>query len=409
MQVTIEKLIYGGAGLARTDQGIVFVPKTAPGDVVEIEVTERKKGYSVGALRHIISASNSRKKPTCPNFDSVGCCHWDHIEYEHQVRFKKEIILETLSRLAKVPYGDSIHAISGSEHGYRMRASFHVHDSKLGFVRENTNFVVPIAECAALSTELNRFIPSFNTLRIPASKVDVVSNGSEIAATLRFEGFRPHEPWERWRDALFEIPGLVNITFIADSKRLFYRKSVPTIDVGGTPYRLTADAFFQANRFLLNDFVAQVIKDVGPSPTDVLELFSGSGFFSIPIARRCRQLIGIENDPVAVRHARENLQSNRIGNVEFALGDVDKMLADADLRPNVIVLNPPRTGAGKKVASTIAGMKAERIVYVSCNPTTFAPEMRVLTEAGYCLSQLTLIDQFPSTYHIEMVARFELK
>ena len=410
MQVTIEKLIYGGSGLARTDQGVVFVPKTVPGDVVEIELTERKKGYSLASLQRLITPSPARKTPSCPNFDTVGCCHWDHIDYPHQVQFKKDIVLESLSRLGKIPYDDALEAVSGPEHGYRMRAAFHVRDGVLGFVRENSNIVVPVAECAALRNELNQFIPQFNALRITsAAGVDLISNGTEMAATVHFERAQPHEPFERWRDALFTIPGLVNLTFIANGKRLAYRKSTPLLEVAGSSYQLASDAFFQANWFLLNEFVSRVLIEIGPSAGNVLELFSGSGFFSLPIARKCRQLIAIENNPIAVRHAKQNAQSNRIANVEFALGNVDQLIDDSELHPDVVVLNPPRTGVGSKVAKAIARLKATRIVYVSCNPTTFAPEMKLLAEAGYGLKRLTMIDQFPGTYHIEIIARLELQ
>jgi 23S rRNA (uracil1939-C5)-methyltransferase len=409
MVVTIEKVVYGGAGLARTEQGVVFVPKTAPGDVVEIEVAERRKDYSVGKLREVITPSSARKIPTCPNFDSVGCCHWDHINYPNQLEYKKQIIRESLTRLAKHSYDGDIPALSGPDHGYRMRANFHLQDGLLGFVREGTTTVVPIRECTALSPELNAFIPAANALRVPAATVDVISNGSEIAATFHFAQDDRHQPWERWRDALFGIPGVTALIFNTGARKLSYRKHEPQLDVRGIQYQLSSDSFFQANRFLLDDFVAEVLTQTGPSPMNVLELFSGSGFFSLPTAQISSQVIGIENNPAAVKLARQNAVRNHIGNIQFAASRVDAALAGADLNPGVVILNPPRTGAGSKVAGQVAALKARRIVYISCNPTSFAPEMRLFGQSGYHLNHLTLIDQFPNTYHVELVARFELE
>src|SRR5437660_7518592 len=136
MQVTIEKLVYGGAGLARTSQGVVFVPKTAPGDIVEVEVVEQRKDYATARLRNIIEPSSDRRTPACPNFETVGCCHWDHIRYERQLEYKKTIVRESLSRLAKLSYEDEIRTISGPDRAYRLRANFHLRNGSLGFVRE---------------------------------------------------------------------------------------------------------------------------------------------------------------------------------------------------------------------------------------------------------------------------------
>src|SRR5579884_3236612 len=286
MQVTIEKLVYGGAGLARTDQGVIFVDKTAPGDVVEIDIVERKKQYSVGQLRHIAAPSPVRRPPTCANFESVGCCHWDHILYDRQVEYKIGIIQETLARVAHIADVPQVTAITGPEHGYRMRATFHLSRGAFGFVRQNSNTIVPITECAALAPQLNRFIPSATALRLPATRADVLTNGLEIAAAFQIDSRDIHPPFEKWRDALFEITGVSDVTFFFASKHVHYSKHVPELTACGNRYRLTPETFFQANRFLLEKFVGEVVAAVGPSPRNVLDLYSGSGLFSIAIARQ---------------------------------------------------------------------------------------------------------------------------
>jgi 23S rRNA (uracil1939-C5)-methyltransferase len=414
MQVTIEKLVYGGAGLARTERGVVFVPRTAPGDVVEIEVTQQKKDYATARVLKLIESSPDRQNPSCPNYQTAGCCHWQHIRYERQVDHKESIIRETLKRLAHLEFPEPIRRVTGSDCGYRMRATFHVRSGRLGFVRENSNEVVPIRECSALMPELNNFIPAANAIINSAQferleQVEVAAAPHAIAATLRFPAEAQNSGWEQLRDRFFAIPGLAALTFVSGSRRLRYQKQSQFIDAHGYKYELSSDSFFQANRFLLDGFIDEVLLQSGTTPADVLELFCGSGFFSIPLAAANRQLIGVESNPAAVRQARDNAKMNGVWNTEFAIGQVDTTLAAADVHPGLIVLNPPRVGAGPTVAERIATMKAPRIVYVSCNPTTFGREAVILVRSGYRLKRVTMVDQFPNTYHIELVALFELE
>jgi 23S rRNA (uracil1939-C5)-methyltransferase len=166
-------------------------------------------------------------------------------------------------------------------------------------------------------------------------------------------------------------------------------------------------AFFQSNRYLLDDFIETVLKHCSGAKR-VLDLFCGSGFFSIPLAAQGTQVLGVETSRFAVKQARTNARLNGVSDVEFFESAVEESLRDSpDVRPDLILLNPPRAGAGREVAKRVAGLKAERIVYVSCNPSTLGREAAVLSAEGYALRSLTLIDQFPNTYHIETLALFE--
>ena len=158
MRLTIEKLVYGGAGLARTEQGVVFVPRTAPGDIVEVEIIDRKKDYATGRIIEILEPSPDRQDPYCPNYITAGCCHWQHIRYDRQVDYKEAIIRETLRRVGHFEWNEAIERLTGPDRNYRLRATFHVINGRLGFVKENTNVVVPIGSCTSLVPELNEFI-----------------------------------------------------------------------------------------------------------------------------------------------------------------------------------------------------------------------------------------------------------
>src|SRR2546421_6965137 len=160
MRLKIEKLVYGGSGLARTDQGGIFVPRSAPGDVVEAEIVGRKKDYSTARIIEILEHSPDRQEPYCPNYESAGCCHWQHIRYDRQVDYKEAILRETFRRIGHFDWNETIHRLTGPDRNYRLRATFHVTNGRLGFMRENTNTVVAIRECASLVPELNQFIGS---------------------------------------------------------------------------------------------------------------------------------------------------------------------------------------------------------------------------------------------------------
>jgi 23S rRNA (uracil1939-C5)-methyltransferase len=363
MKLTIEKLVYGGDGLARTDQGVIFVPRTAAGDVVEAEITERKTDYSTARVTELLETSPDRQTPTCPNYDTEGCCHWQHIRYEKQLEYKESIIRESLKRVGHLDWDGEIHRITGPERNYRLRATFHVFNRRLGFVHG------PIWECAALVPELNAFIPTVDAGE--AAEVHALSAPEVIASIVLGSGV------------------------IERSKRA-------TIEVNGFHYRVTADTFFQANRFLLAPFLKEVAQY---AEGHVLELYSGSGFFTIPMAQTAKEVIAIESNRAAARQARDNATANKTRALQFVEGQVDATLRSSELKPDVIVMDPPRAGCGVKVAEQIAGMGAKRIVYVSCNPATFAREARKLGT----LKRLTLIDQFPNTYHIELIGVFEKK
>ena len=377
MRVTIEKMVYGGAGLARTEQGVVFVPRTAPGDVVEVEIIERKADYATARVVSVVDPSPDRQAPYCPNYDTAGCCHWQHIRYPRQLEIKDAIVRETLRRTARIPWEEEIPILSGPDRNYRMRAAFHVRDRKLGFVEEGGHAIVPISECAALTPEINAFIPQANEILSEPEmnglrEVDVISGPPVLA---RFGKRRVGEPQVR-------------------------------IAAAGFTFQLDPEAFFQSNRYLLEDFITNTVA----TATDVknlLELFCGSGFFTIPLSRKATEVLGVEWNHVAIEQARVNAKLNKVTNVEFFEGQVESTLnRSRSLRPDMVVLNPPRSGCGRTTAKLIAELKARTILYISCNPATFAREAVVILNEGYALRQLRMVDQFPNTYHIELIAEF---
>src|SRR6185369_16264916 len=236
------------------------------------EIIENKKDYATARVTKILEASPDRQEPYCPNYATEGCCHWQHIQYAKQVDYKESIVRESLKRVGHLDWEGEIKRITSSDRNYRLRATFHVFNGRLGFVNG------PIASCASLVPELNAFIPTVDA----GAAVEVHAlSAPEVVASF-----------------------VLNDGSIQRSKRA-------TIHIDGLNYRVTADTFFQANRFLLAPFIDEVLDQVGPTPKHLLELYSGAGFFSIPLARVAKEVIAIESNRSAARQARENATENK--------------------------------------------------------------------------------------------------
>jgi len=386
VRIRIEKLVYGGAGIARTQEGVVFVGKVLPGELVDAEIVDKKKDYSNARLLNVLEPSPDRRSPVCPNFATAGCCGWAHIDYARQLELKESIIREALGRHGKIEWDQPIERVTGPEREYRLRASFHVANTpdghRLGFMAERTNNVVPISNCAAFVPELNQFI-------------------ADAAIALEERGL---QDTETVRAVVSPDTGQVGATFHKGRQRTSWTDREPRTTVMGLEYRLRADSFFQPNRYLLEPMMSEVTRASGSAKT-VLDLFCGSAFFSVPIARSGARVTGIDKRSVA--NAIWNARHNAIQGVGFIKASAWNYLMKADIQPDVVVLDPPRTGAGKNIVKRVATLRPQRVVYVSCNPTTLAPEARILLDHGYKLSSIKFIDQFPNTPHIETVLLFE--
>ena len=381
MLIKVEKLVYGGAGIARTEEGVIFVNKVLPGELVEVEIVDRKKDYANARAIEVIEPSAHRKSAVCPNFETVGCCSWDYIAYETQLEIKESIIRESLTRLGRIDWNKPIERITGPERGYRMRANFHVENRRLGFVREKTHDVVPITECAALMPALNGFIREANA----------ALGKPELAKT------------ETVRAIAAPETGEVAATFLSGRNRDSWTDRLPRTRVLGIEYRLRPDSFFQPNRFLLEAMATEVARATEGSSV-VLDLFCGSGFFSLLMARGGSRVVGI--DRRSVSNAQWNARRNEIANVEFVKASAWAFMMKARIKADTVVIDPPRTGAGKGIVQKITALEPRKIIYVSCNPTTFASEARLLLGQGYELNLLRFVDQFPNTHHIETIAIF---
>jgi 23S rRNA (uracil1939-C5)-methyltransferase len=440
--LSIEKLIYGGDGLARTPAGAdgrcmaVFVPFVLPGERVDVEIRQEKPGFARGSVTQLIEASPDRVEARCPYFRQCGGCHYQHIPYARQLEFKAEILRETLRRIAKIELECELRLHASPAWNYRNRTRLQVQtvpEFALGYFRFGSREFLPVRECPISSPLLNRVMARLLGLRglnCPPAVEEIELFADAPDERLLAWGFCGREAEGRdllrWADALeHELPEISGVTFFASRRQTSRQISEQRLEddapidpksmaqsgaksiryrTKNHEYQVSAGAFFQVNRYLIDELVSVV---TGDARGDVaLDLYAGVGLFSAELAQNFHHILGVE----ASQTSYGDLVQNVPANVKAVGARTEGYLRSDYLRsgsvrkcPDLVVLDPPRTGAGKVVIRSLVELRAPRIRYVSCDPATLARDIAPLLAAGYHIEEAHLFDLFPETFHIESV------
>jgi 23S rRNA (uracil1939-C5)-methyltransferase len=455
LQLSIEKLIYGGDGLARTPAGAdgrskaVFVPFVLPGEKIEANIRQEKPGFARGALTRLIEASPNRIEPRCPYFRQCGGCHYQHIPYMQQMQFKAGILRETLRRIAKIELPSDICLHASPPWNYRNRTRLQLRTAPafaLGYFRFGSHEFLPIHECPISSPLINRAITrllELGGLNCPAAVEEIelfADAADEHLLAWAFCG-RDTDRTDllRWAEALQgKLPEISGITFFSSRRSSEQGSSEQRSDDNPTyaeplahsgaksiryqtkdyEYQVSAGAFFQVNRYLIDEIISVV---TGNATGDLaLDLFAGVGLFSVPLAEKFHHIFSVEASHTShadfVHNAPANVKAVVARTEDFLKTDYPKSdYRRSDYpknrpvrqRPDLVVLDPPRTGAGKAVIASLVELGASRVRYVSCDPATLARDIAVLLAAGYRIEEAHLFDLFPETFHIESVILLE--
>lgn len=425
MRLKIEKMIYGGDGLARlpADESgpgkSAFVPFVLPGEQVQAEITEDKRSFARARLDSVSTPSPLRVSPDCPYFQRCGGCHYQHTRYENQLTIKAEILRETLRRTAKLELPCELRIHGSPPWNYRNRTRVKVQTSPefaIGYYRFRSHDLLPIEKCPISSPLINRAIAALwskgraRSFLDPLREIELFASDQDDALLL--ELYLAHgtsvrhaqEVCEAMNGLIPELRGTVAFEAtqegqFADPRRLaeigegFLRYST-----GSFTYKVSAGAFFQVNRFVLNDLLTTVVGE--SSGQLALDLYAGVGLFSLPLARRFAQTIAVE----ASQTSHFDLRENAPPEVKAVRSTADRFLVKASgFRPDLVVVDPPRGGLGENVVRSLARVNAENITYVSCDPSTLARDLRMLVSLGYQILGAGLFDLFPQTFHIESV------
>lgn len=438
MLLSIEKLIYGGDGLARTPLAAdgrnmaVFVPFVLPGEKVEAEIRQGKTGFARASVSRLVEASSDRVEARCPYFQRCGGCHYQHIPYERQLEFKAAILRETLLRIAKIELSSEIRLHGFPPWNYRNRTRLQVRTAPefaLGYFRFGSHEFLPVRECPISSPLINRMMARLLELRglnCPAAVeeielfTDADADDEHVLAWASCAREADGKELLRWAELLQrELPEIVGVTFFA-SRRLQGRsedeapielKSIAQSGAKAIRYRtkereyqVSAGAFFQTNRYLIDELVSIVTGNA--SGEVALDLYAGVGLFSSVLAGNFHHIFGVEASQTSHGDFMQNVPANvkAVGarTEDYLTSDYFRNRKERK-RPDLIVLDPPRMGAGKKVMSSLVGLGAPLVRYVSCDPATLARDLVPMLAAGYRIEEAHLFDLFPETFHIESV------
>ncbi|MBX7243924.1 MAG: 23S rRNA (uracil(1939)-C(5))-methyltransferase RlmD [Candidatus Sumerlaeaceae bacterium] len=445
---TIEDLAFGGKGIARIEGLVIFMERVVPGDVVSAVVTRRKPQYAEAKVLEVITPSPRRQTPPCPVFGTCGGCKWQNLPYEEQLAVKQQHVAEALRHIGRLQEY-TMHSIipSPDPWNYRnkMEFSFGLGDTgrieiglhKAGDFRR----VVEVDKCliqptvfdeivAWFSNKLNEFadqVPPYNPVRHTGFLRHLLlrhsqTTGEFLVALLTASGDLPDA--EDLADAFMtEFPkcrGFIwgtndGLSDVARMEKLMLQRGPNTITetLGQRTFRISTFSFFQTNTRGGERLYDTVKRFAGLTGTEtVLDAYCGTGSIGIYLADGAAKVVGIELVADAVEDARHNAEGNGVTNCEFHTGDMhdvlDHLQANGALASpfDVVIVDPPRGGMDKKALRDLINLRAPRLIYVSCNPTTLARDSVELAEAGYTAEEVQPVDMFPHTFHVESVIRF---
>ncbi len=424
--LSIEKLLYGGDGLAHADGNTVFVPYVLPGEQVRAAVRTKKKKLIHAKLLEIVQPAAARISPKCPHFGVCGGCHFQQIEFAEQGRQKIQILRETLSRLGGVAWSGEIRAHSAEPYGYRNRAQWAYRDAlprAFGYFLPESAHIVPIDQCPVLSPGLTKTFGQLQELAransLPPGILEIEafmdSDDAKLALNVAFERFsKPAK--DLINDFKSALPQLESLLLLDQSKNRF-ELSGPgylTHQAGGFAFRVSHLSFFQVNRFLIEELLSCVLD--GVKGGYALDLFAGVGFFTLPLARLFTRVVSVDANLSATRDFRVNAELAGVQVVSHNEHTEEFLKKDQE-RPDFVLLDPPRAGLGAEVAARLANLGAQEIMYLSCDPSTLARDLAVLTASEkrpatevapahrYEITQIELFDLFPQTFHIETLVK----
>ena len=463
-QVRVEGIAAEGKALARVDDKVVFVPGVAPGDIVDIRITRKKKSFMEGVAVHFHEYSKDRVEPFCEYFGTCGGCKWQHLPYPLQLKFKQQQVVDNMERIAKVELPE-IQSIIGSKNDILYR-------NKLEFTFSDTRWLtkVEIENSDALNRNgLGFHIPGrFDKVldiekcylqEEPSNKIRNWLRAYAIKNDLPFYNLKTHEGYLRiaiirtatsgqsmvilqvaqdkpeWLtpllDALIaEFPEVTSLNYVINNKRNETFHDLPVHNYSGEPFieeymtiqenkpeklifQIGPKSFYQTNSTQAYELYKIARSYAGLTGSElVYDLYTGTGTIANFVAHQAKKVIGLEYVEAAIEDAKINSSINKITNTDFYAGDIKDLLNEAFInnhgKPDVIISDPPRAGMHPDVIEMLLRVAAPRIVYVSCNPATQARDLALLDEK-YKVVKLQPVDMFPQTHHVENVALLELK
>ncbi len=423
IELHIERLVYGGKGLGRYNNMVVFAPDVITGEKALVEIRARKKDYAEAELIQILEPSPHRITPACPIYHDCGGCQWMHMDYPFQVQSKREILSETFKRTLKMDDITIQPLIPSSPFNYRQRAQFKVKEEngnyQIGYYKRETHQLVAVEKCLLLKPLLNKALKNIREL-LNSAEISQPKNLKEmhmhcssderaIVFILYADGINKGELdnlFMKIKEAVSEAAGIIFID--KNKKRITAGSPYIEEELQDISFRISGDSFSQID-WVQNKILVKLALDyIGDARyKNALDLFCGIGNFTLFISKNADNVIGIDSGKTAIDDAQYNSKKNLIPNISFMYNDVKYRMASllAEGRHfNLVLIDPPRNGVGKESVNLIVRFQPSKIIYISCNPVTLSRDIVHFKANGYELKRLQAVDMFPQTYHIETIA-----
>ena len=421
IEIEIYSLSYSPDAVGRADGFVVFVRGGVTGDRVLARITDVKKNHATAHMVDVLSASPYRCQPPCAHFiEGCGGCQWQHVTYEHQLESKAGAVRQSLKRIGKLTDIPEIEVRgAGTPFQYRNKLTLFREkgSGKFGPLKLNTHEVVPIKECLISRPMISALKPIFQgEVLSPGSKIDKINIRSadkygEIMLLCVYQQDTPSIAADI--DRLSKLPGVASIFRCVESKAGYLGKFTleygePAIkeEIRGIEYKIGPECFFQVNKAGMEELVDLVREFAGTGNNIVVDAHCGIGTFALQIADISAFVMGMDISQPAIDLAKSNAEDNGKRNAIFSANRVShvlrKEMRNADL--DLVILDPPRSGCEKADLRRLISAQPKKVIYASCNPTTLARDLHKLSNAGYELLRLAMVDMFPMTYHMEVVA-----
>jgi 23S rRNA (uracil1939-C5)-methyltransferase len=424
-EINIERLDHQGAGIGYKQKKLVFVEGALPGERVLVQNVEQKSKFARARLIKVLSASESRVDPICPHYHQCGGCNLQHLNAAEQVGMKQQSLTQQMQKFAQVSIAQDAPILS-SETGYRRRVRFSVRKDRkagtidFGFREKKSNRIVNVKQCPVLAEPLQRLIAPIREALNNMSRaesvghIELTQTDSGLTLYLRLTQALTQSDAALW-EALCTQHSLTYYLHVGDQQALRNLGPAPFYTLDTIKLDFLPSDFIQVNAQVNKEMVAQALDWLAIHQQDnVLDLFCGMGNFSLPIAKQAHSVIGIEGVPDMVERASDNATKNQLSNARFLHANLEEYRLDKNLTQfgiesgtiTKILLDPARAGAAD-IVEQLPALGVEKILYVSCNPTTLSRDSKVLLDNGYVLAKLGIMNMFPHTAHIESMALFE--
>lgn len=403
-KVEVTKLDHQGRGIAKINDKIIFIPNALPEETVDVDIILEKKKYYEGIIKETINASDKRIKSICPYFEECGGCQFLNMNYQDSLDYKQNKVEEIMNKYLGIKIKINNIVACDNNLYYRNKTTFQV-ENDIGFFKEKTNTLIPVDKCYISDIRINDIYKEIkdNIDLTNVNQIIIRSTKNTLESMVIFKTSN-YVDNKRLIDVL---KNKVDSIYINDE--LIYGKGKIIENLCNKNFYISPSSFFQVNTVQAEKLYnkAIVYADIKKEDT-VLDLYCGTGTIGIVASDKAKKVIGIELNKEAIKDANENKKLNNINNIEFYAGDVGKILNKNNYKPDIIIVDPPRVGLDSLALAQILNIRPKKLVYVSCDLMTLARDLKLLSN-DYDILELTPVDMFPYTAHVESVCALKLK